>query len=422
MTSFSIEETDTYLTLKGGLSAEIAFAKYIAHCKKKVFGFHELQSIVDVSTSKSVIYDTLHMICDLVIQNYTNPKNFALISPGFCSVPYIVELMNAVYLPSHLLISFKKISELKEALYFLKEKGIDAYAIAGHDSSFGEKMVAWIRFYNLPFLYQNLLQKLSISKVIISGIWNSKKNINSPKKFYFYENDNDSEIEPLRIYFYDATLRYEKKQEKDPFVPDYLQPEPKSDVKKFSQFILDFSPEKLSEKSSTRIHSWESGFERPNEFLFNFSGEKCHILRSGSKALYELSALISLNYMKINNIEVKGMVLNGYFANNPTFETSRGYIGYCGYYNNRNLIHEILDFLKKHAINYQSNYFLFWINDLNQTFYQIYKFIPQNKILYINDKNQKRELLFQWILQKSKKADWENKKYISYIDEASSPK
>jgi hypothetical protein len=188
--SFTIKtrEEDKFMFCDGGMSAEIAFTKYVSHRTNIVYGGWN-NSIRMVR--EGIITDTLNAIekavSDLEVQSSEKP---IIISPGYISVPYITELCNCVYLPSHLLIGLNSISSLQKELDNLKEQGIKAYAEVGYDGCINHCLVAWIKFIEIPPQYRNVITYLSSDNVILSGVIPENGNTGENFFYKYYSNEH----------------------------------------------------------------------------------------------------------------------------------------------------------------------------------------------------------------------------------------
>lgn len=284
------------------MSTEICFAKYIAHRSNGVF---KKWNIKNITPDTDCIKNTLDEICKLT--RFISDKEItAIINPGFISVPYMVELMDCLYLPSQLLISISSIEHLKSILRNANNCGIECYAEVGYDCSVPNNLVCWIKFLKLPPQYINLLNELKVENIICCCV-NSDNSLgeNIAKG---YETDC---IKPESIIFVFVSETYGSGKDHDII----------------SRLCNDYDCKKLS-KNIITIHDWECGMIDPEMFLSN-SVLKKHVFKvDDTVKLYELSWYLTKKFIEKNNIPIKGYFLNQYFINNPLFEVHNGYISF----------------------------------------------------------------------------------------------
>lgn len=93
------------LALTAGLSAEVCFAKFVAFKRNCVYeGYKRAAPAIN----PKFLQETLKFVYEEV-KSHQNRGKAVLYSPGICSVPYLVETGNIIYLPSQLLVGVDKL-------------------------------------------------------------------------------------------------------------------------------------------------------------------------------------------------------------------------------------------------------------------------------------------------------------------------
>ncbi len=328
--SFEIHCNDNKISLKGGMSSEICFAKYLAHKSKKVYSGWTPKRIV---CSDNVIEETLNQIVKAVKQDSIIEK-MALICPGILTVPYITELMNILYLPSQLLIPVNSIEKLKNILKNANEKNIKCYAEVGYDACMPECLVAWVKLLEIPKQYLDLFTYLGTKTVMTIGVNTIGKaglgeNIS---RSYSETNDNAvDKISPRSIYFI--------------YINEGYGQEKKVDENFFTKLVPDLNLEYIKQERVHYIYDWESGITNPYNLLEPFSGKKIIFCARDTLNLYDLSFKLSEEFIKLNGIKKKGFVFNPYFVNNPLYEAYYGYVAYSFWQFSKNIYSHFLDLL-----------------------------------------------------------------------------
>ncbi len=326
--SFNILNRDNRIILKGGMSAEICFAKYIAYRSGSVYQGWTPESHF---SEGNVISKTLEYIVHAV-ETFSSKEHTALISPGILSVPYITELMNILYLPSQLLISVKSISTLKEILSNAGQNGIKCYAEVGYDACMPEGLVAWIKFLELPPQYLSLLEKLGVKTVMTMcvntlGKPGGGENI---ARIYNEEEKLANPIVPGNILFLFINEGYGKSRE--------------TDLKYFIDLVPDLDLKHIRQRVDY-ICDWESGIVDPERLLSGFSGKKMIFCAPDTLHIYDLSWKLTEKFIRMNGIQRKGFVLNPYFINNPLYEAYYGYVAYSFWQGNEKAYSHFLTLL-----------------------------------------------------------------------------
>lgn len=84
------------------------------------------------------------------MRSHHNKGKIVLYSPGICSVPYLIETANMIYLPSHFVVGVNNYSDLVNMLEYSFKKGYKCYAILQPDPLFEHKLCVWIKFIEPP--------------------------------------------------------------------------------------------------------------------------------------------------------------------------------------------------------------------------------------------------------------------------------
>jgi len=108
------------------------------------------------------------------VKSHANLGKTVLYSPGVCSVPYLIETGNLIYLPSHFLVGVNSIKSLSNMLKVAHEKGYRCYAVMGYDSFIPDKLCAWIKFTHPPLQYLKLVEELEIDNIILMSVHDHK--------------------------------------------------------------------------------------------------------------------------------------------------------------------------------------------------------------------------------------------------------
>lgn len=361
----------------GGMSPEIAFTKYYSHRVKKVYAGWNVS--IKMVYDDIVAHSLLNVVKTIKMVESEGCQKTVLHSPGFLSVPYLNELCNFVYLPSQFLVGFNNISDLRSMLLNLKIKGIKAYAVAGYDGCVPECLVAWIKFIEMPPCYREVIDYLKSEKVILAGVFD-KEGKTLGENVIFQYGPCAEKIEEGDIYFLHIHTCYGGEISKDWEI--------------FKRLCPDFEPESiLATVKCGYVGDWESAFDFMTKEYFPCYAGSVHFLFAGdTKPLYDLSFVLSEFFMKINRIPVKGLVLNPYIMNSPTYETNYGYIAYCHWAGSDNLEKELFG-------KYREGMEI-WFNDQNSQKKGVREEIEKRKIklTYIDNSSPLCEELTNWIL------------------------
>jgi len=331
--SFSIIETDNNIICDGGMSTEICFAKYLAHKTNKVYGGWNnsirmayencindtLNFVVNsVNLVEKLPYEynedlsTAHYNCTLT---HNNQIEYAIISPGFMSVPYLTEYMNCIYLPSQFLVGVNNMKDLEVMLLKAKQIGIKCYASVGYDACISHCFVAWIKLLEIPIHYINLLNRLNITKIICCGVFNTQFTTLGENIGRYYGNiKGHKHLAESDIYLMYINESYTHSRDKD----DIL----------FGDLISDFNHSLVSDRINY-LNDWESGFDSILSFADKFNGTAYIFYANDTLPLYKLSYHLGKYFAFINNITIKGFVFNNYIITNPTYEINYGYLPVC---------------------------------------------------------------------------------------------
>jgi hypothetical protein len=333
-TSFSITTEQEFVTVNGGMSAEIVFGKYVAAARYNVYKNWNNQ-IVNVDSNPNIIADTLQMIANIITSIETSretPSQGMLISPGFLSAPYMVELMDLIYLPSHILVGVNSIAPLERALDRAQAAGIDCYAVLGYDTVVPTCLVAWIKFRSIPPVFQQLIRDLHIRNVIAMGVWDANGVTSG-------ESINRAYGRNKNVFFTYVNEAYGRLEE---------------DEQIFKYFLGEDAVSSILKPRLFNLGDWESSIDYLTQFLLPIEGmiitqaetpaphHPIFNTRSGCKKintvkcycffvdntvnLYHLATELAGLFMKRNNVSQKGVVLNPYIISNPLYEVMYGYL------------------------------------------------------------------------------------------------
>ena len=376
--SFQIIDTE-YVFCDGGMSTEIAFTKYYAFRMNKVYsGWNVGIKMV----YPAIIRDTLFSVVEHVkaLESERCQKT-VLISPGFLSVPYMVELCNLIYLPSQFLVGFNKFEDLETLLLDLKENGIKSYAVAGYDGCIPSVLVAWIKFIEVPPIYKDLISNyLLTSNVIIGGVY-ADNGMTTGENFIYQYKEQTSTIHEGNIYLLHINACYDKSIQQDWSI--------------FKTHTSDFHNEEVVQTRVEYVGDWESSFDLlDRKFMKDYVGTTHLFSATHTKPLYAISYELSRKFMSINKIVIKGVVLNPYIMNNPLYEANYGYLGYSYWACNPHAREEIL----KTIFNDLPRDGLVWFNDQADIAKSLFDEIISNKIR-INNTSTLCNELGSWIKQ-----------------------
>lgn len=326
--SFNIISDDNGVVCAGGMSAEICFAKYIAFAKNKLYSgwnnsirmiydncmIDSINHVVDQVTKveSPVIEYQEDFVCGFPISKQilnSVHKKCAILSPGFLTVPYMVEFMNAVYLPTQFLVGIDNINNLRSMLAKTSSMGIKCYALVGYDACISNCLVAWIKLLEIPKQYLDLLSIMGISETICIGVYNGSKIGLGENIARGYQIDGP--LNEQNIYMMYINETYSSTRDID----DQL----------FLKFLPDFDPKIVSDRSP-HINDWESGFDNLPFFSENYTGNTHNFYANDTLPLYHISFELSKRFAFLNSIRIKGIVLNNYFINNPIHEISQGFL------------------------------------------------------------------------------------------------
>jgi hypothetical protein len=309
---FKIHSDKNYMILEGGMSPEMCLTKYLAKKSGKVYQGWKPTSFF---SKGNVVHETLGYICGQ-IRKVTSLEKRCVVAPGILSVPYIVDLTDSMYLPSQLLVSVKNIADLKDVLDSANSMGIKCYAEVGYDGCMPEGLVAWIKFLELPQLYIDLLLDLNVDTVInlsVNKVGLSTPGENLARVYSSVKSKSASVTEGSIILLY--------------INEGYGNATKEEEEKLFKRLVSDFNFDFVRQKV-TYIQDWESGTVKPEVLLSNWKGCKYIICAEDTLQIYDLSWYLTREFIKINGIEVKGVVMNPYFVNNPLYEAYYGYLAY----------------------------------------------------------------------------------------------
>ncbi len=400
--SFEISVKGEKLYVDGGMSTEITFAKYCAFRAKYVYSGWNIDIRM---VYPNIILRSIEYVVN-TIKNFEteNCQKTVLYSTGFLSAPYITELCNFIYLPSQFLVGFNNISELQEVLKVLSVSNIKAYAIAGFDGCIPNCLVAWIKFIEMPPQYQDLINNyLKSEHLFIAGVYDENFKSTGENIIYKYEESkSENKIFPEDIYFLHIHACYDKgeKGEKVKLNKDW---------EIFQNLLVDFNRNKVSINKAYYVADWESAIDHIQENLIqNFIGKIYRCSSLDTLSLYDLSYELSKFFIKINRIQVQGIVANPYIMNSPTYESNYGYLAFTYWQSNPTVENRLQ---KKIDADLPTDGLL-WINDQQNQKENWQKIFSKYKIKYINNNNSLCQETSDWII-KYKPTNYSQKNYIS---------
>lgn len=382
--AFQLLEKNNRVYVSGGMSAEISFAKYVAHRTTKVYAGWDVRIRM---VYPEMIIDTLRSVVEHV--RIIEPEGCArpvLHSPGFLSVPYMTELCDMVYLPSQFLVGFNSFADLHRMLYVLSSNGIKAYAVAGYDGCIPHCLVAWIKFLEMPVIYDDLIQNhLHSDNVLAVGVYDDNGETIGENAILQY-GEKTGTIQPGDVYMLHIHACYGQQT---------LQ----KDWEIFRRLAPDFVQEKMSSEKCKYVGDWESAFDiMYNKYYPNYDGSLHFARAHDTLPLYRLSYELTKSYLRINNLPVKGIVANPYILNNnPTYEVNYGYLSYTYWAGSSNVDSDLTSLIEKDMPECGT----LWFNDQYGQKLSLYQKLcdsyPTYKKVYISNSNPLCHELTNWI-------------------------
>ena len=165
------------LALRGGMSAELGVQKCLSSLTAAVSHSWRVRAPgsgpENVNGRETFLEDSLNRTVELY-ERFVDPTarrriQTAVIGPAPCLLPYLVHHTNAIYLPTHFLLSFTNLTSVQRVLATAGASGLDAYAVGGVDFSMPGTAVGWIKLRRLPVIYAELLTRWGITDVLIMG-------------------------------------------------------------------------------------------------------------------------------------------------------------------------------------------------------------------------------------------------------------
>lgn len=345
--SFYISKIGNKIYAEGGMSTEVMFAKYYAFRTNSTYSGSEFRVNI---VYPEIIFETLDYVTSQIKKlEYENCQKPILYSPGYMSVPYMVELCNFIYLPSQFLVGFNCMADLENLLSKNYDLGIESYAVVGYDGCIPYCIVAWIKFTKMPPQYEDLIKNyLHSDSILMAAV----------------HDDGHNTIGENAIYGYSKLHNYLKPQPKDIYLlcinSCYSKNAIDLDLKIFSSLVTDFNKSNVGERCKF-IGDWESALDIVGyEFYPQYTKEIVVCSAYDTKPLYELSYKLAKRFLEINHKKVTGIVANPYIISSPTFEMYKGYLPYCFWQGNSN---SLVEFLEKCQNDLPKDGEI-WINDL----------------------------------------------------------
>eukprot|EP01043_Picozoa_sp_COSAG02_P045551 COSAG02_NODE_4179_length_5658_cov_1.522396_1_plen_363_part_00 len=299
------------LALRGGMSAELGVEKSLGSLTAAVSHSWRVRAPgagpENVDGRATFLQDSLNRTVELyerlVDQTARNRVKTAVIGPAPCLLPYLVHYTNAVYLPTHFLLSFTNLTSVQRVLAAASASGIDAYAVGGVDYSMPGTVVAWIKLRRLPLVYKSLLQRWGISEAIVVGTtrrsWSARRipsSVVGNNEVYLHATSNMAADRQLyRSFGLSGAMHI-------PLLP------------------------------KVEIDDWESGIGAQVEQLLADAGSidgmrsTWSLTSTDTLPLYEFAVHVAAAGMRANGNEPVGVAMLPYYVCHPLFEELQGYV------------------------------------------------------------------------------------------------
>lgn len=237
-----------------------------------------------------------------------------MIAPGFPSIPYISNALNAPVLPLHFLVSVNTVKEIQSILKTANDKGIASYATLSHDPSV-PYAVSWIKLLGLPEIYKDFIKKHKVKNVVILGCTGVDGGETKAKQLLYDESISGDYADRSIYIMYPGTSPDDVKTLNDKI----------SDLKDFSQ-QTDF----------IKIADWESGINEKQLLNFTSDTKKANpetkvttVTSDDLGKLYLLGTYSTIALMNKNKgmfSGPKGVIFNPYLISHPTIELKKEYV------------------------------------------------------------------------------------------------
>ncbi len=319
ITTYEIEKMQhkglDIFTLNGGMSAEYAVQKSLSDLCGAIShtwkigpggGPNPVWGTPDFLVSS--IKETISLYNENLGEH--TPIETVIISTGIPVIPYLSATLDAVVLPLHFLASVNSIKEIESILNYSGINGYPSYATLGYDASMDDVGVAWVKMLDLPKEYIEFINNHQVKNVIIAGIGQEVYSESFCRKLKKSGKQNE-EYANGSLYIL------------------YTQSGSAFDINSLSSHLRDYDENKLEEGKF--LADWESGIIDSQIETFsetinkNTKAKPYSLIASSDMAhMYNLAVDLSLAYLKKNNIEVDGVVLNEYLISHPKYELSKG--------------------------------------------------------------------------------------------------
>ena len=337
--------------LRGGMSAEACVAKSLASLSGGTSASWSVYRYgpEPVPTWPGVLDASIQNVVDLYRKHVPSAlwsgKLRAVAGPGPMLVPYLCHHTRSLYLPTHFLVSFRRMSELRATLDTANKAGLESFAVAGYDGSMAGAGVAWLKLLSLPQAYRTLMEDYGVGEIMFVGVSGStgeglaRKVLDDspelPEEFHrgavqhsaFISRRASEAVSPGDVYIqYTASSNVQV----DSLTADH--PSFLRDVYALRSGIEDMDSIFL-EHSFRRISDWESGIGDQLYRLIPSAGKAGFrawaFTSDDSLQLYNAAAHIAFTNMKSNGEYPRGIVCNPYFSCHPEYEEMIGYLPFC---------------------------------------------------------------------------------------------
>jgi len=300
---------DNTLSVRGGMIPEICFGKWYA----SVVGMTFINPTVLTPTRDDIDLDCIHNTVEYIAYVINgidmHLTDVAVLSPGFLSLPYVLELMDCVYLPTTLMITVNSMSRLDAILEQARVRGIDCCAEVGIDNAFTGHLVAYIKLLEIPPAYQRVLTKHCVSEIVTMGIHGIGSKGNNIARRYTLSSTSRSNI----------TVVYTNQG-------IYSRPEEELSIRTRA---LDFNSSSVGDRVYY-VFDWKTGIRNPFDMTesLKLNSQIRHMLFQDYQCMELTSWWLSMVFITKNGITPRGHMFNPYMISDPLKETTYGFIGY----------------------------------------------------------------------------------------------
>lgn len=237
-----------------------------------------------------------------------------VIGTGLTSVNYLLSSTDAAFLPLHFLVSANSTKEVADILDKAAEHGNPSFATFGYDASMPGVGVAWIKMFGLPTEYLQFIKDHQVEKIILFGMDEKVAGESLARKVLRHPDEKDKGYEEGSIFI---------------LYTNYGSPE---DLAAIKGRIYDY--DELCLGKEHHICDWESGItqeqiDKVTEGITSGSKAEVYLMNSPSDvnlSMYSLASFLQMQWMKKNNIQPQGFILNEYLTCYPSYELQRGWV------------------------------------------------------------------------------------------------